>query len=146
MSDVIENEFMVQNFFTFDHEILTQDSYLYMASLDVDALLKNIPLDETVHICVKKHFFLLKVAIRESFLTFNNKFHIQVDGAALGSPLGPILANMFFWHHAENRLNEYPIEFNSSFYRSYVKIFLYFLNHLNLPTRFVNIAFLNTRI
>ena len=41
-----------------------------MASLDVDPLFNNIPLEETN----KKSFFI-----------FNNKFYEQVDGVATGS-------------------------------------------------------------
>ena len=107
-----------------------------MASLDVDALFTNIPLDETIDICVKKLFKtpdalvkgiskndfrdLLNLATKESFFTFNNKFYIQVDGVAMGSPLGPILANIFLSHHEENWLNKCPIKFKPSFYRRYV--------------------------
>ena len=62
-----------------------------MTSLDVDALFTNIPLDETINICVKKLFkipdtlvkgmskndfrHLLNLATKESFFTFNNKFY-----------------------------------------------------------------------
>ena len=62
-----------------------------MASLDVDALFTNIPLDETIDICVKKLFKtpdtlvkgiskndfrdLLNLATKESFFTFNNVFY-----------------------------------------------------------------------
>ena len=83
-----------------------------MASLDVDTLFNNIPLDQTIDICVKKLFKtpdtvdkemskndigdLLNFATKESFFTFNNKFYIQVDGVAMRSPLGPILANISF--------------------------------------------------
>ena len=82
-----------------------------MASLDVDALFTNIPLDETIDICLKKPFKdiskrdfwdLLNLATKESFFTFNNKFCIQVDDVAMGSSLGPILANIFLSHHEEN--------------------------------------------
>ena len=67
---------------------------------------------ETIDICVKALFKtpdalvkgiskndfrdLLNLATKESFFTFNNRFYIQVDGVAMGSPLGPILANLFF--------------------------------------------------
>ena len=68
----------------------------------------------------------------------NNKFYIQVHGVAMGSPLGPILANIFLSHYEENWLNKCPIEFKPSFYRRHVDD-MYFLNHLNLPARFVNI-------
>ena len=130
-----------------------------MASLDVDGLFTNISLDETIDICVKKLFKtpdtlvkgiskndfrnLLNLVTKESFFTFNNKFYIQVDDVALGSPLGQILANIFLSHHEENWLNKCPIEFKPSFYRSELMIFLYFLNNLNLPTRFANICPLN---
>ena len=50
----------------------------------------------------------------------NNKFYIQVHGVAMGSPLGPILANIFLSHYEENWLNKCPIEFKPSFYRRYV--------------------------
>ena len=63
-----------------------------MASLDVDALFINIPLDETIDICVKKLFQnpetlvkgiskndfrdLLNLAKKESFFTFNKFYFI----------------------------------------------------------------------
>ena len=55
LSDIAQNEFTVKDSFTFVDDILTQNSDLYMASLDVDALFTNIPLDETI-ICIKKLF------------------------------------------------------------------------------------------
>ena len=89
-----------------------------MASLDVDALFTNIPLCETIDICVKKCFKtldtlfngiskndfrdLLNLATKESFFTFNNKFYIEADGVAMGSPVVPILANIFLSHHEES--------------------------------------------
>ena len=63
---------------------------------------------------------LINLATKESFFTFSNKFYIQVDGVAMGSPLGPILANIFLSHHEENWLNKCPMKFKPSFYRRYV--------------------------
>ena len=101
LSDITQNEFTVKDSFTFVDEILTQNSDLYMASLDVDALFINILLGETIAICVKKPFKtpdtlvkgiskndfrdLLNLATEESSFTFNSKFYIQVDGVAMGS-------------------------------------------------------------
>ena len=42
LSEITQNEFTVKDFFTFVDEVLTPDSNLYMASLDVDALCSNI--------------------------------------------------------------------------------------------------------
>ena len=43
-----QNEFTIKDYFTFADEIVTQNSDLYMDSLDVDALFTNITLDETI--------------------------------------------------------------------------------------------------
>ena len=56
LSDIAQSEFTVRDYFTFVDEILTRNNDLYMASLNVDALFTNIPLDETFDICVKKLF------------------------------------------------------------------------------------------
>ena len=53
---------------------------------------------------------LLNLATKKSIFTFNNKFYIRVDGVAMGSPLGPILANIFLSHHEEKWLNKCPID------------------------------------
>ena len=135
LSDKKQNEFTVKDSFIFADEILTQNGDHYMASLDVDALFANIPLDGTIDICVKKLFKTpetlveeiskndfrdsLNLATKESFFTFNSKCYIQVDGVAMGSPLGPILANIFLSHNEENWLNKCPMEFKLSFYRGY---------------------------
>ena len=103
--------------------------------MDVDALFTNIPLDETIDICVKKLFKtsdtsvkgifkndlcdLLNLATKESFFTLSNKFYIQLDGIAMGSSLGPIVANIFL-SHEKNWLYKCPTKFNQSFYRRYV--------------------------
>ena len=80
-----------------------------MASLDNDSLFTNVPLDETINICIdslykddenspkiRKDVFrnLLTVATEESFFMFNNKFYKQIDGVAMGSPLGRAIANI----------------------------------------------------
>ena len=117
MSDITQNEFTVKDSFTFVDEILIQDSGLCIATLDVDALFTDIPLDETIDICVKKLFQTVEALVKgiskndfrdvlnfttkESFFTFSNKCYIQVDGVAMGSPLGPILDKIFLSHNEE---------------------------------------------
>ena len=76
------------------------------------------------------------------FFTCNNKFYIQMDGLAIGSPLGQILANVFLPHYWQNWLNKCPAVFKLIFIESMPIIFSYFLHHLNLPTRFDNMCLL----
>ena len=89
-----------------------------MASLDVYSLFTKIPLDKTIDICVDslykddentpkipKDVFrdLLTVATKESLFMFNNKFYKQIDGVAMGSPLGSALANIFMYSFGNKR-------------------------------------------
>ena len=75
-----------------------------MASFDIQSLFTNIPLDETINICVdlvfhkkkkvkgmlKRHFKqLLTLSVKSSCFLFNDVYYKQVDGVAMGSPLGP---------------------------------------------------------
>ena len=51
-----KNEYTVNNSFQFSGEICELDPTLSMGSLDVDSFFTNIPLDETVDICVNEVF------------------------------------------------------------------------------------------
>ena len=46
------NKYTVKDSFSFCKEILDQDPNLFMASFDIQSLFTNIPLDETINICV----------------------------------------------------------------------------------------------
>ena len=91
-----------------------------MGSLDVDSLFTNIPLDETIDICINLLFEntdniegfekselkqLLCLATKESYFIFNSLLYKQVDSVAMGSSLGPSLANVFLSYHEKNWLN-----------------------------------------
>ena len=51
MNSSTSNEFTVKDTFCFAKEIVEQESFLVMGSLDVNSLFTNIPLDETIYIC-----------------------------------------------------------------------------------------------
>ena len=106
-----------------------------MGSLDVDALFTSIPLDETINIGVKELFKnsnevsklsktdvhdLLNLATKESLFLFDGEYYYQTDGVAMGSPLGPTLANLFMSYHEQIWLDECPLDFKPKFYRRYV--------------------------
>ena len=110
---------MVKDSFTFAEEIAEQDSGFFMRSLDIDSLFKNIPLEETIDICINTLFEntekaeglskielreLLSLATKESYFIFNRKLYKHVDGVAMASPLGSTLANAFLVHFEKNWL------------------------------------------
>ena len=136
------NQYTTKDSFSFAEDIRKQSSTAYMSSLDVDSLFTNIPLDETIDICVELLFkdndiahglnksefrTLLSLATKESFILFDGNYYQQIDGVAMGSPLGPTLANIFLCKHEQNWLSDCPIEFKPIYYKRYVDdIFLLF--------------------
>ena len=50
------NEYTIKDSFSFAEELLNYDSNLIMASFDVESLFTNIPLQETIDLCVKLLF------------------------------------------------------------------------------------------
>ena len=78
-------------------------------SFDVKSLFTNVSLDDTISIILRKIYDegkietnipknvmidLLLLCIKHVHLTLNGDIHIQLDGVAMGSPLGPLLANV----------------------------------------------------
>ena len=56
LRDLTANEYTLKDSFEFAKVICEQNSDLYMASLDVDWLFTNVPLDETIEICTQGLF------------------------------------------------------------------------------------------
>ena len=80
-----------------------------LVSYDVTSVFTNIPLQETIDIAINLIFNhnpnlnITKKELKKLFLfatsqthfIFNSKFYNQIDGVAMGSPLAPVLANIF---------------------------------------------------
>ena len=58
-------------------------------------------------------------AISQTHFLFDGLFYDQVDGEAMGSPLAPVLANLFMGYHEQLRLENYD-ETRVLFFRRYV--------------------------
>ena len=67
---------------------------------------------------------------------FNNKFHKQIDGAAMGSPLGPALANIFICNFENKWLKDCPHSWKPVFYRRYVDSRFVLFSSLDQPEKF----------
>ena len=129
-----------------------------MASFDVKSLFTQIPLDETIEICLEQLFMnaesvnglnrsqlreLLVLATKECYFLFNGSLYKQIDGVSMGSCLGPTLANIFMCHMEKKWLNECPADFKPLMYKRYVDdTFLVFERNDQIP-RFLE--YLNTR-
>ena len=63
---------------------------------------------------------LVTVTTKELLFMFNNKFYKQIDGVAMGSPLGPALASIFMCNFENKWLKDCPHSLKPVFYRRYV--------------------------
>ena len=85
-------------------------SSVFLCSSDISSLFTNVPLAETIQICAETFYNvflrppplprnvfveLMHLATSSVELSFNNNMHRQIDGVAMGLPLGPALANTF---------------------------------------------------
>lgn len=158
LAPITMSEYCVKDSFSFAKEVVDLNfTDCIMASFDVKSLFTNIPLIETIDICTNNLFInenetilnfnkkqmkeILTLAANDCMFLFNNKFYIQVDGCAMGSPIGPTFANAFLSHYEKLWLRDCPLDFKPVFYRRYVDdTFLLFReqSHINKFLEYLN--------
>ncbi|XP_057312052.1 uncharacterized protein LOC130652847 [Hydractinia symbiolongicarpus] len=90
--------------------------------------------DPVSNFCKSDFRKLLSLATENSYFTFDGQLFKQVDGVAMGSPLGPSLANAFLSHHEKTWLDNCPSSFKPVYYRRYVDdVFVLFSSPSHLP-------------
>ena len=79
LKSLTSNEYMVKDLFAFAEETVKQDSQFFMGNLDVDFLFTNIPLEETIDICLNTLFEnmekvgLSKIEFKKLFVSYNKR-------------------------------------------------------------------------
>ena len=131
---LVPNAYSCKDTFSFLSQIKNVNlSKKFLFSYDVTSLFTNIPLQETIDIAINNIFNhnpnlnITRKELKKPFLfatsqthfMFNSKFYNQIDGVAMGSPLAPVLANIFMGFHESKWLNEYNLN-KPKFYLRYV--------------------------
>ena len=122
MKPLSVNEYTITNAFEFADEIrsIPMNDEDILVSNELTALFADVPLSETINIVVDKAFTdnwfnqtyglnlekeefaqLLEVATTNQLFRIDGNLYEQTDGVAMGSPLDPLMANVFMYHLEE---------------------------------------------
>ena len=81
---------------------------------------------------------MLLLTTKENVILFDEKYYSQIDGVAMGSPLGPTFANIFLCHHETTWLKNCPKAFKPVYYKRYVDDIFVLFEKPEQVSQFVN--------
>ena len=96
-----------------------------LSSYDVSALFTSVPVDPALNIIndplekdhtlkertvmeVSDVILLLEFCLKNTYFSFQDQFYEQVEGAAMGSPVSPIVANLYMEYLQQKALQYCP--------------------------------------
>ena len=122
-----------------------------LCSFDIENLYTNVPVNETIELVLdtlyksekstdlstdrKMTRKLLQIAITAVPFRFQNEYYLQQDGVAMGSPLAPIMADVFMTK-IETKLNRFSVNKPVLWLRYVDDIFCLFNTELNKILKF----------
>ena len=156
-SPLVANDYSCKDSFSFVSQINNANlSKKILVSYDVTSLFTNIPLQETIDLPINlifnynpslnitkkelKKLFLFPIS--QTHFIFISNFYNQIDGIAMGSPLAPVLANIFMGFYESTWINEHNLN-KPKFYLRYADDILAAFDKEQDSLNFLN--FLNKR-
>ena len=130
----IPSEYSTKDSFTFIEEIKSVSvTDKFLISFDVTSLFTNITSSEEIDIAINLIFEnstdikftkrevrkIFRIATSQTHFTFNGRIFDQIDGVTMGSPLAPVLANLFMGFHEQNWI-EKATNVKPMFYKRYL--------------------------
>ena len=111
LSPLVSNDYSCKDAFSFVSQVKNANlSRKFLVSYDETSLFTNMPLQQTIDIAINLIFNhnpnlnITKKELEKLFLLatlqihfiFSSTFYNEIDGVAMGSPLAPVLANIFW--------------------------------------------------
>ena len=104
---------------------LTLQEHEVLVSYDVTALFTSVPTDESITIIhdllcndntlsqrnkltARNIADLLEICLKTTYFVYKGTFYEQVEGIAMGSPVSPIVANLFMEHFENKAIESAP--------------------------------------
>ena len=107
-----------------------------MCSFDIASSYTNVPVNESIAVILDCLFAndsslyegftraefkkLLELTLMYSYFKFNGSIYKQITGLSMGSPISPLIANIFLNKFETSILNNCPVNFKTQFYKRYV--------------------------
>nr|XP_054761192.1 uncharacterized protein LOC129267568 [Lytechinus pictus] len=153
-----------------------------MISFDVESLFTNVPIEGACRVARERLTAdnqlasrtsltpeeissLLEFVLKSTYFLYNGKFYEQTEGAAMGSPVSAVIANMYMEAFENTALNDCPPKLEPKIWKRYVddtfiivnkhrsKDLLDFMNRRETTIRFTaehetngSLAFLDTEV
>ena len=120
----------------YDHVRLKYNQHQQYKNCAINIIIEKLfSENETVHNLNKDHFkCLLTLGTKESCFLYDGEYQ-QVYVVAMGSPLGPTLANIFLCHYEDIWLRNCSLECKPSYYKRYVEDIFVFLSRKSKLSR-----------
>ena len=113
------------------HDLVEQVKHITLvlgecfSSYDVSALFTSVPVDKSLRVIkdllevditlkditvlpTEGIILLLEFCLKNTYFSFKDQFHKQVKGASMGSPVSPIVANLYIEYFEQKALSTVP--------------------------------------
>lgn len=90
---------------------------MYMVSFDVESLFTNVPITDCLEVLRKRlqqnniptgYVTLLRHCLESNFFVYRSQYYLQIDGVAMGSPVAPLIANLWMEYIEDRALSSGP--------------------------------------